>query len=216
MKTIGYIRVSSDKQDLEKQEHLLFQYAHRHRLTIDRFIGGEVSAMGSLKERKLDVLMGLLVPGDMLLVAELSRLGRNMLETLNIIHALTAKNIKIVFVRQPELSTDAGHAKLLLAIYGYLAETEREYIAMRTRQGLAAAKAQGKILGRPKGSRNKKGRALDGYKEQIGDFLRTGASLSAVRKIINHKMGRPLSYSTYKFYVTNDRQLLRYWKEPDG
>ena len=78
-----------------------------------------------------------------LLVAELSRLGRNMLETLNIINTLSEKGIKVVFVRQPELSTTANHAKLLLAIYSYFAESERDSISIRTKQGLAAAKLKG-------------------------------------------------------------------------
>ena len=80
------------------------------------------------------------------------------------------RGVRIVFVRQPELSTScpsasSGHspqAKLLLAIYSYFAEAEREYISLHTKQGLAAAKAKGVKLGRPKGRRNKM-RRLDPY-----------------------------------------------------
>ena len=70
-----------------------------------------------------------------------------------------------MFVRQPELSTTGPHGTLLLAIYRYFAETERDYSAPRTKQGLAAARAQGKTLGRPQGSRNKQ-RVLDPAHEQ--------------------------------------------------
>ena len=66
-----------------------------------------------------------------------------MLETLNIINDLSEKGIKTVFVRQPELSTNGGHKKLLLVIYSYFAESEREYISIRTKQGLVVAKARG-------------------------------------------------------------------------
>ena len=104
--------------------------------------------------------MGKLVEGDVLLVAELSRLGRNMLQTLNIINELSERGVQISFIRQPELSTTGPHTKLLLAIYSYFAETEREYISLRTKQGLVAARAKGKQLGRPKGSRDKE-RVLD-------------------------------------------------------
>lgn len=211
MKIVGYTRVSSNSQDLEKQEHLLFQYAHKHQLKIDQFIGGEVSATKSLKERKVDLLLEILNPDDMLLVAELSRLGRNMLETLNIITQLSEKRIKIIFVRQPELSTNSSHSKLLLAIYSYFAEAEREYIVMRTKQGLEAAKAKGRILGRPKGSKNKKARALDQHRPKIIAFLKTGASLSSIRKIVNVDLEKPLSYSSYKFYVVNDPELNQLW-----
>ena len=163
MKTIAYCRISTSQQDLEKQKHLLLEFAQKNQWLIHEFIEVEVSSQKSQQQRKIDILLEKLEKGDRLLVAELSRLGRNMLETLNIINTLTEKNIKIIFVRQPELSTNNHHSKLLLAIYSYFAESEREYISIRTKQGLAAAKAQGKQLGRPKGSRNKKGRALDIY-----------------------------------------------------
>ena len=145
MAVIGYTRVSTDKQDLEKQKHLLLEYAQAHQMMIDEFIGAEVSSTQGTKERRVDELLTKLKRGDSLLVAELSRLGRNMLQTLNIINELSENGVSInlIFVRQPELSTTGSHTKLLMAIYSYFAETEREYISMRTKQGLAAAKAKG-------------------------------------------------------------------------
>jgi DNA invertase Pin-like site-specific DNA recombinase len=89
------------------------------------------------------------------LVAEVSRLGRNMFEVIDIVNQLGENGVEVIFVRQPELSTAGPHRKLLLAIYSYFAEAEREFISVRTKQGLAAAKASGKKLGRPKGSRDK-------------------------------------------------------------
>jgi DNA-3-methyladenine glycosylase I len=94
-----------------------------------------VSSRKTPQERRIDELSDLLTTGDQLLVAELSRLGRNMLETLNIITALNERGIRITFVRQPELSTTGTHGKLLLAIYSYIAETERDFISLRTKQG---------------------------------------------------------------------------------
>jgi DNA invertase Pin-like site-specific DNA recombinase len=75
-----------------------------------------------------------------------------MLETLNIIHALVEKGVSITFVRQPELSTTGPHTKLLLAIYSYFAESERDFISLRTKSGLAATRASGKQLGRAVGA----------------------------------------------------------------
>jgi DNA invertase Pin-like site-specific DNA recombinase len=145
MNVIGYIRVSTDKQDLEKQNHLLLEYAQRHQLLINEFINVEVSSRKNTKERRIDELLAKLQKGDTLIVAELSRLGRNMLETLNIINELGENGVSIIFVRQPELSTTGPHTKLLLAIYSYFAEAEREYISLRTKQGLAAARAKGNM-----------------------------------------------------------------------
>ena len=201
MLTVGYIRVSTDEQDLGKQKHLLLEYAQQNRLIIDRFIEAEVSSRKTPQERRIVELSDLLKSGDHLIVAELSRLGRNMLETLNIITALNERGIHITFVRQPELSTTGPHGKLLLAIYSYIAETERDFISMRTRQGLAAARASGKLLGRPKGSRNKTGSVLTPFTEQIRAYLKLGLSVSNIQKLINPLLERGVTHNTFRYFV---------------
>ena len=204
MKVIGYIRVSTDKQDLLKQKHLLLDYAQKNQVLVSDFIEIEISSRKDKTERKIDVLIEKLGKGDLLLVAELSRLGRNMLETLNIINELTEKGIILRFIRQPELSTDAAHTKLLLAIYSYFAESEREFISIRTKQGLLAAKASGVKLGRPKGQRNKKGRVLDPFKNQIFELLQIGVPISSIAKIINGQSNSSYNYNTYKNYIKDN------------
>ena len=206
MQVIGYIRVSTDKQDAQKQRHLLLQYAQQHKLLIDEFIEVEISSRRNTKERRIDELRAKLADSDTLIVAELSRLGRNMFETLNIINELGESGVRIIFVRQPELSTDGPQTKLLLAIYSYFAETEREFISLRTKQGLAAARARGKRLGRPKGSRNKE-RALDPYREQIQRYLALGLDLASIRKLINPQLERPLSYQAYRYFLQSEHRL---------
>ena len=216
MTVIGYIRVSTDKQDADKQRHLLLTYAQRHKMLIGEFIEVEISSRKDPKARRIDELMAKLNPGDTLIVAELSRLGRNMLETLNIINRLSENGVKLIFVRQPELSTTGPHTKLLLAIYSYFAEAERDYISLRTKQGLAAAKAKGKQLGRPQGSKNKE-RVLDPYKEEIQDWLKKGLPLASIRKIINPRLARPLSYNSFKYFVQHEEELRQAWQaQRDG
>ena len=201
MLTVGYIRVSTDEQDLSKQKHLLLEYAQQQHVIIDQFIEAEVSSRKTPKERRIEEVEALLSAGDHLIVAELSRLGRNMLETLNIITTLSERGIKITFVRQPELSTSGAHGKLLLAIYSYFAESERDYISLRTKQGLAAARASGKLLGRPKGSRNKNGSVLTPFAKDIQAYLKFGLSLRAIRKLINPLLEQPVTYNTFKYFV---------------
>ena len=138
-----------------KSAHPLWQYAQTDELLIHEFVRVEISSKKSLRERRIEELLSKLETGDTLLVAELSRLGRKHLETLTLVNELIQREIQLIFIRQPELSTDGPHGQLLFAIYGHFAQTEREYISMRTKQGLAAARAQGKVLGRPKGSKNK-------------------------------------------------------------
>lgn len=210
-KIIGYIRISTDKQDLDKQRHLLLEYARKEQVLIDEFIDVEVSSRQDMGARRIDELQDKLQKGDTVLIAELSRLGREMLQVLNIINSLSEKGVKITFIRQPELSTTGSHGKLLLAIYSYFAEAEREFISMRVKQGLAAARAKGVQLGRPKGSRNKK-RVLDPYRAEILKYLQKGIDLATVRKLINPELERPISYNSYKYFVEHDPDLVAAWR----
>jgi DNA invertase Pin-like site-specific DNA recombinase len=211
MTVLGYIRVSSDKQDLQKQEHLLLKYAQQHDLQISDFIKLEISSRKNTKERRIDELLTRLNKDDILLVAELSRLGRNMFEVINIINQLSDNGVKLIFVRQPELSTTGPHGKLLLAIYSYFAEAEREFISVRTKQGLAAARGRGKQLGRPKGSRDKE-RVLDPYREQIKEYLQLNLPLRRIRSLINPQLEKPISYPSYRYFVRQDAELLELWQ----
>ena len=209
-KIIGYIRISTDRQDLDKQRHLLLEHARRQHLFIDEFVEIEISSRKSNAARRIDELVAKLDTGDLLLVAELSRLGREMLQVLNIINALSEKGVEITFIRQPELSTSGDYGKLLLAIYSYFAEAERTFISLRVKQGLAAARAKGVKLGRPKGSRNRE-RILDAHRDEILKCLRRGVDLANTRKMINPELERPISYNSYKYFVQHDTELAEAW-----
>jgi DNA invertase Pin-like site-specific DNA recombinase len=126
MTIIGDIRVSTEQQDLDKQRHLLLDYAHQQKFQINEFIEVEMSSRKNQDERLITELIDKLQASDLLVVAELSRLGRKMLETINLINLLTQQEVEIAFVRQPELSINGSHAQLLLAIYSYFAQAERE------------------------------------------------------------------------------------------
>lgn len=193
-KNLAYIRVSTDKQTLENQKHKILEYAYNNGIKIDNFIEIEVSSRKDQKERLIDELFNSLTEGDTLIVTELSRLGRNMLEILNLVEKFNHKNIKLIFVNQPELSTaNNALSKLLYSIYGYFAETEREIISERTKQGLAAARAKGKLLGRQKGQMVKS--KYDPFKDKIEELYKLGLS---VKRIVDYiGIGTQPSLSTY-------------------
>ena len=198
---LGYIRVSTDKQDNQKQKHLILEYAHNHNIKIDDFIEVETSSQKSEKQRKITELKQRLKKDDTLIVAELSRLGRNMLDVMNLIQELNSTGVKLIFIRQPELSTfNSAHSKLLLAIYSYFAESEREFISLRTKQGLAAAKASGKKLGRKKGQKVKS--KFDDHKNQIKELLLKDISITSIHKLIG--VG---SYVGVRNYILNETEL---------
>jgi len=207
---LAYIRVSTDKQNLENQKHKILSYANDHKFIIDEFVEIEISSKGDAKKRLINTLFDKLNSGDTLICTELSRLGRNMLEILNLIQRFNDSNIKLIFVNQPELSTNQNNAlsSLLLAIYGYFAQTEREIISERTKQGLAAAKAAGKQLGRPKGAKAKV-RVLDPYNLEILDLLNMKVPPSSILKIINTKLDKPITITSMRYHIENTEELKK-------
>lgn len=213
MKIIGYIRVSSVQQDVDSQRQLLLKYAQQNRMLIDEFIECNVSSRLSPKERRIDELLNILSVDDILLVSELSRMGRNMLEVLNIINDLSIRHVKIIFVRQPELSTTAAHGKLLLSIYAYFSESERTFIANRTRAGLDAARSRGVKLGRPHGSKNLRTSPFEPHRAEIIRFLKQGVPVNTILRIINGERQKDakLSYTAIRYYISTE--MLRIGKD---
>jgi DNA invertase Pin-like site-specific DNA recombinase len=206
---IGYIRVSTEQQSMQNQKHKLLEYAQANKMIIDEFIELEISSKKAQKEKLLDEVFDKLKSGDTFICTELSRLGRNMLEILNLIEKFNNLDIKLIFTNQPELSTNKNEAlsSLLLAIYGYFAQTEREIISQRTKQGLAATRAKGKKLGRPKGVKNKD-RVLDPFKDEIKRYLEMGLMQTNILKIINSQLGKKnISLTSLRYFISTTKEL---------
>lgn len=210
-KVIGYCRISSSvHQDLDVQKQLILEYAQRNRMIIDEFIESEMSSRLSPKKRKIEELLEKLSKGDVLIVAELSRLGRNMIEVLNIVQELNEKEILIQFIRQPELSTSSNHGKLLMAIYSYFSETERSFISIRTKSGLETARSKGKLLGRPRGSKSAKGSVFEPFRNEILKHLKIGVPINSILKIINsERTEKKLTYMALCYYIEHDTELMQ-------
>ncbi len=205
---IGYIRVSTEQQSMKNQKHKLLEYAQNNKMIIDEFIELEISSKKDQKERLLDEVFEKLKSDDIFMCTELSRLGRNMLEILNLIEKFNNADIKLIFTNQPELSTNKNEAlsSLLLAIYGYFAQTEREIISQRTKQGLAAARASGKTLGRPKGVKNKN-RVLDPFKDEIKKYLEMELMQTNILKIINSQLEKKVSLTSLRYFISTTKEL---------
>ena len=205
----GYLRLYKDENELIRQKNSINKYAEQSGKTIDGFLEVETYSKKIAHKKRIDFLLSRVSKGDTLVVAELSRMGRNILEVLKLIERLRQEGIAIVFVNQPELSTTSDNPLLetMHNIFGYFAEAEQTFISVRTKQGLAAVKAKGIKLGRPKGHKNKK-RALDDHREEIMQLLNIGVNLTAIRKIINRKLPKNLSYSSYKYFIDHDEELL--------
>ncbi|KJU83879.1 resolvase domain-containing protein [Candidatus Magnetobacterium bavaricum] len=180
-KIVAYLRVSTGKQDLNNQKLELHEYAYKHNIKIDEFFEIEVSSRKSTKERKIDKLLEYLQEGDLLIVSELSRLGRSVGQVIQIIDALIKASVKFIAVKESIRINGKQdiQTKTMITMFALFAEIERDLISERTKQGLIAAKEKGKMLGRPKGSGTSK---LDKFKPEIEALLNNGSTKSFIAK----------------------------------
>ena len=157
MKTVAYLRVSTGSQDLATQKLAILDFTQKRRFTVDAFIESRISSRKSPIERRIEEMLGTLQSGDRLLVSELSRLGRSLSQVLQIVATLIERKIRFIAIKEAievEGKQDL-RTKVMIAMFGLFAEVERDLISERTKEGLAAAKAKGKQLGRPKGALGK-------------------------------------------------------------
>ena len=183
-KVIAYVRVSTDKQDLDKQKLEILDYAYRDNMTVDDFIEVTASTRKVAKARRIDELMQKLNTGDTLIVAELTRLGRSLGEITTLVDELVKRKIRLITIKEgidlkPNGTKDL-RSTVMVGMFGLFAEVERALISERTKAGLAAVKAQGKRLGRPKGSLGKS--KLDGKEDLILEDLKYGVAKAAIAR----------------------------------
>lgn len=150
-KTIAYLRVSTDEQDLENQRLEIRNYADRRGIGISEWIEVEVSSRKKARARKIENLISRLKKGDTLVVSELSRLARLMRETHNIIHEIAKKKVELHIIKQNLVTKDSDDmaTKIYINSFAMAAEIERDLISQRTKNGIALARKRGKQIGNP-------------------------------------------------------------------
>ena len=185
MKTVAYLRVSTRSQDLANQKLAILEFSQKRRFPIDQFIESRISSRQSPLQRRIDEMLGTLEPGDRLLVSELSRLGRSLSQVLQIVETLVRRKIRFIAIKEA-IEFDGKQdlrTKVMIALFGLFAEVERDLISERTKEGLAAAKAKGKLLGRPKGALGTS--RLDGKQQDIRALLGKDVSKASIAKILD-------------------------------
>lgn len=179
----AYIRVCTDKQTTENQKFEILKFADEKKITIDSWMEETVSGTKKVTDRKLGDLLQKLTKDDRLIVTELSRLGRSLLEVMSILHTLMEKNVQVYTTKERyELGNNIS-SKVLAFAFSLSAEIERSMISSRTREALARKKSEGAILGRPKGSFSKVTK-LTGREEDIRELLKSKVSDSAIARIM--------------------------------
>ena len=179
----AYLRISTDSQDVDNQRHGILEYANRQSLTGLNFVEDTVSGKKKWKDRKLGELVDTLVKGDVLVFAEISRMARSALQVLEILEVCIARGISVHITKQNIVLDGSLQAKIMATMLGLAAEIERDFISMRTTEALAARKAAGQTLGRPRGpAENLK---LDRLRPDIEKYLRKDLSVRSIAKLID-------------------------------
>ena len=150
----GYIRVSSDKQTVENQRFEINNFCKKQKLTIDGWIEETISGTKSYNKRELGKLLKSVQKGDLIICAELSRLGRNLFMIMEILNICMTKECRVWTIKDNYRLGDDIQSKVLAFAFGLSAEIERNLISQRTKEALARKKAEGIVLGRPKGRKS--------------------------------------------------------------
>ncbi len=182
MTTIGYIRVSSNKQTLEHQRFEIENFVKREDIKIDEWIEEKISSRKALEKRKLGELLNNLQENDILICCEISRLGRSLLEVMKILETCLNKNCQVWTIKENYRLGNDIQSKVLAFAFGLAAEIERNLISQRTKSSLANIKATGKKLGRPFNAETKKLK-LAKNQIRIQRLLAKGVSKSQIARI---------------------------------
>ena len=140
-KTIAYIRTSTDKQDLNNQKLEIFEYAKKHQLQVNDFIEMSISSRKTSKERRIDEMLSALNDADILIVTELSRLGRSTAEVIGLINELLQKQVRVIVIKQQlDIKQHDMTSKVMITLFSLFSELERDLISLRTKEALASKK----------------------------------------------------------------------------
>lgn len=201
--TFGYIRVSTDKQTLENQKEEILRFAESKELNIHRFIEETISGKKEYDKRQLGRLIRSLRKDDILIVSELSRLGRSFYMIMEILNVLHKKGVHVYSIKENFYLSDNLESKVIAFAFSLSAEIERQLISQRTREALIRIKAEGKKLGRPVGSKNKTN-LYERNKEKIDKYLKKNKSLYYISK--------KLKINTNTLYKYKRMNIISYCK----
>lgn len=194
----AYKRVSTERQNVENQRFEIENFSKFKELKIDKWIEEKISSIERLEDRKFGQLLKHMKKGDNLVVTELSRMGRNLMQIMKILHDCMEKQIMVYTIKESYELGNNINSKVLAFTFGLSAEIERNLISQRTKEALARKKAEGVILGRPKGRKSSKVK-LTGQEKKIKELMDRRVSYSAIGRILGvHRL-------TVSSFVNSDR-----------
>ncbi len=181
-KTTAYLRVSTIDQDLEKNKADILKLANSLQLGHVHFEEEKLSGKISWRKRKIAQILEEAQAGDSIIVSELFRLGRSMLECMEILSIAAQKGVNVYAVKGNWRLDSSIQSKIIAMAFAMAAEIERDLISKRTKEALVAKKANGVRLGRPKGVGKSK---LDQYRPEIEALMANGSTQAFIAKRYN-------------------------------
>lgn len=181
---IGYVRVSTFKQDVENQKMEINNFAKANNIVVDQWFEETISGTKDPSKRKLGTVLEQARQGDTIICSEISRLGRSLFMVMDILNLCMSKEVNVWTIKENyRLGSDISSAILAFA-FSLSAQIERDLLSQRTKAALARKKAEGVKLGRPVGSKNAHTK-LQGKKEIIAELTKQGQSYSAIARIFH-------------------------------
>lgn len=180
---IGYIRVSTSKQSYAHMEREMKEYAAKNGLIIDKWVEETISSRKPLHKRKLGELLETMEEGSILIASEISRLGRSLMEVMEILQICLNKNCQVITIKENYHLGNDIQSQVLAFAFGLSAQIERQLISQRTQTAIDNKKAQGIKLGRPFGAESKRLK-LSKNTKRIKDLLDKGVSKAQIARIM--------------------------------
>jgi len=137
----AYIRVSTEKQTIENQKQEIERFAEQKGIKIEKWIKETVSGTMNSQNRRLGALLKKLRKNDILIISEISRLSRKLMDIMEILRVCMEKEVTVYSIKEGYELGDTIVSKVLAFAFGLSAEIERNLISQRTKEGLARAKA---------------------------------------------------------------------------
>lgn len=186
----GYVRVSSDKQTVKNQKFEIEIFCRDNSIKIDDWIEETISGTRYFSKRELGKLLRKVTKGDLIICAEISRLGRNVMMIMEILNICMMKGCRVWTIKDNYRLGDDIQSKVLAFAFGLSAEIERNLISQRTKEALARRRAEGVVLGRPKGRKNSPLKhKLYGKRHLIKELLAQGYSKNKIARICKVNRG---------------------------
>ena len=183
-KVHAYIRTSTNKQDYANQRYGILEFADRKGLKIDHWEEETISGTKKVTERNLGQLISNMNKSDILIITELSRIGRSLYDIMATLNNLIEKGVKVYSIKENYELGDNLNSKVLSFAFGLSAELERSLLSSRVKESLARRKASGKKLGRPKGFKLDKTKLTE-HATEIRNLLNHGVSYRAIGRMFS-------------------------------